>query len=250
MEIKLKLFYHLSHKNDPSLITYLYNGFGGPLATFLNKMNISANAVTIFRGLLLPYALYCFSRGELFYYSQGILILILNAFLDTVDGDLARLSKKESVFGEWLEILTGNPVASIHGLAGFFMAWGVYKQTEMVEVWYVLFFIVYAVIMNQVFSSFDIHENIASSSLQEGSQEEYNKLMKNPFIHKLYFTVMQLNEYIILICIILWNPIRDSLGINPLFLALLIICVIYQIRWLLRVFLQGKFVLITALQRK
>lgn len=246
----MKFFSHLSNKDNLSIIAYINHGFAGPVATILHKLHVTANQVTIFRAFLLFYAIYCFFSGEYSLYIQGSIILLVNSFLDCVDGDLARLSKNETQIGEWLETITGNPLASIHGLAGFSMAWGIYKQTGRIEVWFVLFFISYGLIMNDVLSRFSFHTTETLSEMKKGFQKEYDTIMKFSLAKRIYFTFIQIDGLIIIICLLLNNPIQNRIGINSLFMALILICAIYQFRWLLRLFLQSKYLLTASFQPK
>jgi len=239
----MKIFYHLSGKDSQSIIFYTVKGFSGPFATLLYRLKISANSVTIFRCLLVVYALYCFYTGEYSYYIQGAIILVLNLFLDFVDGDLARLHKNETELGEWLEIVNDNLLSQAHSLIGFTMAYGIYKQTEMVAVWYVVFLIAYAVIVNNVLSKFSIHPSDIVDTMKSGFQSEYNKIMKKSFFSKLYFTSMHWDCFLILIAVILYNPIYSLTGLHPLFLVLAFICIVSQVRWLSKFVLQIKYFL-------
>jgi len=239
----MRIYFHLSHRDDPNIIRYIMNGFSGPVATLLYKFHISANAVTVFRGLLVLYGLYCFSTGEYIFYLQGAIIIVLNVFLDCVDGDLARLHNDETELGEWLEGVIGHVLSQIHSLTGFFIALGIYKQTDDVQVWYVLFFILYGYIMNGVLKDFSFHQTGTVESMKQGFQSEYDKINRISFLKRAYFTLLSLNEYIILLCVIFYKPLFQITGINPLLMALLIICLIYQIRWLTRVAVQVKYFL-------
>ena len=240
----MKIFFHLYDKDkDPSFVNYIIFGFGAPLATALNKIHVSANMVTIFRVILVIIGIYFFSKGEYNYYLAASILIIINIYLDGVDGDLARLSKNESEVGEWMEMLSDGPLAAMQGLVGFSMAWGIYKQTGQVEVWYVLFFIAYGVIMNNIFRSFSFHDTDTLSTMLKGFQQEYDTLMKYSIVKRIYFSIMNMEEFIILFCLLLNNQIQDTFEINSLFLSLIIICSVNQIRWLSRIILQGKYLL-------
>ena len=206
-------------------------------------MNISANAVTVVRGFFIIYACYCFWTGEYIFFLQGSIILALNILFDFVDGDLARLHHNESDIGEWLETITDQVISDISALAGFFITFGIYKITGELIVWWVLFFIIYAHVLNIVFSTFYCHEGEKVDKLKRNFQLEYDKFMKKSIMKKLYFTIYSFNEFIILFMIIFYGPIERIFSINPLFLAMIIICILYQFRWLARLIVQAKYFL-------
>lgn len=79
---------------------YFYRIFSRPLARVLYKLKFEANQVTIISfiiGIL---------SGIIFYYKMfllGLVILFISEILDCADGDLARLKKKVSKKGEFLD---------------------------------------------------------------------------------------------------------------------------------------------------
>ena len=118
-------------------------------------------------------------------------------------------------------------------------------MTQRLGLWQVLFLIPAGVVLNNVFSNFSFHQTDTTSKMRENFQKEYDGIMKNKFIYKLYDTFMRMDIFFILISLLLYNPIRNNLHINPVFLALIIIASIYQIRWIMRVLIQAKYILVT-----
>jgi CDP-diacylglycerol--glycerol-3-phosphate 3-phosphatidyltransferase len=79
---------------------YFYRKFSRPLAGLLNKLRFEPNQVTI-----LSFILGAIS-GFIFYYRMfilGLIVLFVSEILDCADGDLARLKKKISKKGEFLD---------------------------------------------------------------------------------------------------------------------------------------------------
>ncbi len=79
---------------------YFYRKFSRPTARILYKLNLEPNQVT-----LLSFILGILS-GFIFYYEMfifGLIVLFISEILDCADGDLARLKKKPSKKGEFLD---------------------------------------------------------------------------------------------------------------------------------------------------
>lgn len=98
-----------------------------PLAIYLHRRNVTANQVTIASGALLGVSLLIGAFAPLAGDNAFAVFLIatiginLYWFMDVIDGNLARLSRQESPFGQYLEnslYLTAGFVAPL--LAGWF----------------------------------------------------------------------------------------------------------------------------------
>jgi CDP-diacylglycerol--glycerol-3-phosphate 3-phosphatidyltransferase len=79
---------------------YFYRKLSRPTAIILNKLNLEPNQVTI-----LSFILGAIS-GFIFYYKMfifGLIVLFISEILDCADGDLARLKKKVSKKGEFMD---------------------------------------------------------------------------------------------------------------------------------------------------
>ena len=79
---------------------YFYRKFSKPIAQILYKLNFEPNQVTILSFLLGVLS------GVIFYYRMflfGLVVLFISEILDCADGDLARLKKKVSKKGEFLD---------------------------------------------------------------------------------------------------------------------------------------------------
>ena len=94
---------------------YFYRKFSRPTARILYKLKFEPNQVT-----LLSFILGILS-GVIFYYRMfipGLIVLFISEILDCADGDLARLKKKVSKKGEYLDSFLDRIVESaiIYGL--------------------------------------------------------------------------------------------------------------------------------------
>jgi len=79
---------------------YFYRKFSKPIARILYKLKFEPNQVTLLSFLL------GILSGFIFYYKMflfGLVILFISEILDCADGDLARLKKKVSKKGEFMD---------------------------------------------------------------------------------------------------------------------------------------------------
>lgn len=80
-----------------------FKGIIDPIATFLNKLGVSPNAITLLGVLGNAVGAIFLARGDMFL--GGLVILICTSF-DALDGTMARLSGKTSDFGAFLDSVT------------------------------------------------------------------------------------------------------------------------------------------------
>jgi len=79
---------------------YVYRKFSGPTARFFNRLGFEPNQVT-FLSFILGILSAIFLSQSMFLI--GLVILFVSEVLDCADGDLARLKKKASKKGEFLD---------------------------------------------------------------------------------------------------------------------------------------------------
>ena len=79
---------------------------------------ITPNQFTVFTGLLGVLAAWLLAQGPYWGFMLGALLFHLASVLDGVDGELARLKFKASLFGQWLDTLVDNS-SYVLALAGF-----------------------------------------------------------------------------------------------------------------------------------
>src|SRR6056300_401787 len=70
-----------------------------PFAYFLNRLHVSADVVTLISFVLIGLGSIFFLLGDSI---SGSLIWFIACFLDSLDGDLARLKKKVTIYGNTL----------------------------------------------------------------------------------------------------------------------------------------------------
>jgi phosphatidylglycerophosphate synthase len=96
---------------------------------------LTPNMVTLFNVAIGLAGAYLFSRGGYGAHVAGSLIFLLCVILDGVDGEVARLKLKETVFGRYLDIITDNIV---HVALFIGIALGVARKTGNEQYLYVL----------------------------------------------------------------------------------------------------------------
>lgn len=98
----------VSKKRANYVLTKLLRILSIRVAHFCLRFPVTANQLTIgsfFVGVL---SALCFTRGELAYDAAGVFLFLLAYFFDFVDGDVARLKNSPSLYGEWLDAISGK----------------------------------------------------------------------------------------------------------------------------------------------
>lgn len=91
-----------------------------------NYAPVSPNAITVAAFLLVLAAVPFYVRGDLTGFRLGAALFYVAFVLDTIDGSLARILKKTSAFGAWLDV-TSDFVRS--ALLGAALGIGAYRYT-------------------------------------------------------------------------------------------------------------------------
>ncbi len=107
---KILKIYNLAKDKNPSPRRKIANTFGlserlvkllsPPFAYILNRFNVSADLVTIISFVLLIFGSIYFLIGDSL---LGSIIWFIAIFLDSIDGDLARLNQKKTIYGNTLD---------------------------------------------------------------------------------------------------------------------------------------------------
>ena len=66
----------------------------------LYKLNVSADVVTLISYISIISSAFCFVLGKLYY---GINLMLIFGFLDSLDGDIARLNNKKTLHGKTMD---------------------------------------------------------------------------------------------------------------------------------------------------
>lgn len=108
--------------------------FNRKVSTFLTRlflqMGLSPNAITLLSLLIGLLAAWSFALGSYVAGIVGGLLFQLSAIVDCCDGEVARLTNRQSRFGRQLDLTADNVV---HMAIFMGIAWGIYLQQEAVE---------------------------------------------------------------------------------------------------------------------
>lgn len=116
----------------------IYNKISPPFIRFCITNKISSNDLTILNHFItLTFGCYLFSLGSYIGFILGLLVCIINGFLDYADGNLARELKSVGKYGIWLD--SGFDVIVQNAVMGA-IAIGCYK-IGINLIWIILFFI-------------------------------------------------------------------------------------------------------------
>lgn len=116
----------------------IYQSFSHRAISFCIAYGITSNQVTVANHILtLTVGCFFLSRGTHIGFILGLVICLINGFLDYLDGDLARSTNKQGKLGIWLD--SGFDVIVQNAVMGA-IAIGCYK-TGLSALWIVMFFI-------------------------------------------------------------------------------------------------------------
>ncbi len=108
--IEQELAQRLASRSDGLTDTILHRPIAHPLARLLARTPITPNQITVFAfGIGLASA-GAFAVGSYALALLGAALLVVSAFIDCVDGELARLALRESRIGKWLDLCLDNVV--------------------------------------------------------------------------------------------------------------------------------------------
>ena len=116
--------------------SFMDRNFNRPVGRLASRLlihtSVSPNAISVVAtGIGVLSAIY-FARGEAHLMIVGAVLLQCSAIIDCVDGDLARMSHKESRTGKWLD-LGGDQLVHLCLMAGIGM--GLYRMHDQSGPW-------------------------------------------------------------------------------------------------------------------
>lgn len=97
-----------SKKRANFLVTRFIRYLSIRAANLFLKSQITPNQLTVGSFIIGIISALCFIKGKLSYDLLGVFLFLIAFFFDFVDGDLARLKNMSSVYGEWLDAVSGK----------------------------------------------------------------------------------------------------------------------------------------------
>lgn len=227
---------HVLRGND--IIELFYRSLAGGIAYFLSRTPITPNQISVSRVLILI--------GAAFFYYAGILsrhygFLLCGAFgallwdvLDHVDGELARLKKMASDYGQWCEVVTDSFVGTTGSFIGLIFALALYKATGTI-----IPFVLVAVI---AYSRYTLEQiRTATIPLIQGKTMTDWAKDKGRFGHgwMLVFYSLYYWEWIYLAVLTIFDPLcQRFLGISSVYLFLILQALIREGIYVVVLFMQ------------
>lgn len=115
-----------------------YHKVSWPFVAFCVENKITANQITLFNHFItLTAGCYFLSRGNYLGGLLGLGVMLINGFLDYLDGDVAKATKQQSQLGEWLD--SGFDVVIQNAVMGA-IAYGCFNA-GLPLIWIILFFV-------------------------------------------------------------------------------------------------------------
>ena len=118
---------HIKKKRENFIAKHIYRPISEPIAIFLARFNVSPNTVTLFSIIFSIPAGIFFSFGEWKFSLLGALFFQLAFLTDHVDGNLARYTKNQTLFGHLWDDLANKQIRFFTLLG---MSHGAYLQTS------------------------------------------------------------------------------------------------------------------------
>ena len=209
----------LKHAN---VFEYIIRGISGPIARLLARTPVTPNQVTIFRCVLMIATFYFFYRGGTINLLLASLGILLWEVFDCVDGDFAVLTNQCSDKGAWLEDISDGVFGLVPGFLGFFVTLGIYGEMRNVYPWIVfsLVAIGYFLFKNLLHADVPLRKD---KTLKEEFEVKETTWLGN-IIHTCYYWV----ELYLVAGAVLYYPIRIYLGLNSLFLLMILFAIMYN----------------------
>lgn len=89
-----------SKKTFTDRLRIIFKGILDPIGTFLNRIGLTPNAITLLGLVGTSIGAYVISQGEM---TKGGIILLLSVLVDALDGTMARLRGESSDFGGFVD---------------------------------------------------------------------------------------------------------------------------------------------------
>lgn len=190
----------------------IFQKIGLGIARKIRYWPITPNQVTLLKIPIGASFFYCIFIEK--FYLAGFTI-VLWKIMDKVDGALARITKKTSNFGAWLDMLLDRILWSTMLFA---LTLRSYQDTKSLTVWIVLSFILF---LNLIFQNlFYLNFNFSKKFSLSDQKQKFKKSLKIHLIYEAIFSFYYLFEEFVAVALILYIPIKNILQINTIAILL------------------------------
>lgn len=215
------------------MIVYLDNlrlKLAHQIARFLSKTGVTPNQVTVSRLVLsIPSSIYFFSRGDYFHNLIGLALYLFSVPLDWVDGALARMMKKESALGGWLDT-TFDRVLMLSVLASIFYA-GVSSESSQRWSLLAIFFFSTFFFLTTLLSDFDRRFNLDFPGYQKMREEMEQGKRKPKTIDRLLINFLTVHQNSLTkFCFCISYPLFVGIIVNRLWLTFVFVALMFVVR--------------------
>ena len=121
------------------LSTRILRFFSIPIARSISQTRVCPETIAVISFVFFFFAAFLFATGLMFFNLFGALIFFFAWVLDCVDGDLARLTGRVSVFGEFLDSTIGKIVTP---MTYFGICFGLYRDFKDCYIWILGFLVI------------------------------------------------------------------------------------------------------------
>ncbi len=168
------------------VMDYTLRSISGPLAYAFQRVGISPNTVTLVRSCLMLVVMCLFAQGRVMTIVWGGILLQVCDILDYVDGDLARLIDRPSKLGEWMEYVENNFQGTTGSLLGFSLILGIFNATLNVQLWVLLFFLVFGVHMKKSLIVTSVKsDHWVFNILERSSFDQFQNTMETSLVYRI-----------------------------------------------------------------
>lgn len=214
----------------------VFQKIGLEIAQIIKFLPISPNQVTLLK-IPIGASFFYFTFIEKFYLAG--LTIILWKILDKVDGALARITKRSSDFGAWLDMLLDRIFWSVMLFA---IALTSYRDTKSIIIWILLASILF---LNLIFQNlFSLNVNFSKRFNLSDQKRTFKKSLKSHFKINLFyeaiFSFYYLFEEFVALALILYLPIKNILPINTVTIILYAYATFFAISTAIVVYNQAK----------
>lgn len=195
---------------------------------------ITANQLNFIMFVMALVGIFLLSTANYFYVILGILILHFEAFLDAVDGEIARYRKQQSPLGAFIDSLMHGPIESLAFLA---LTINVYKTNPSLLIIILGFLAAIFIVLAGVITKIK-HEVVFIEILKFLKQsKQYNTvdnitnntiLKSSFFLKKIYKELNPIVKYYVFLFILLFGAI-----FNKLYYVLLFYGIILPLNWII-----------------
>lgn len=199
----------------------IFQKIGLGIARKISNFPITPNHVTVLKLPLGALMVYSISMEK--FYLAGLTIVLVK-ILDKVDGALARITKKTTKFGAWLDMSLDRVFWSI---MLFTLTLRSYQDTKSLTVWIVLSLILF---LNLIFQNlFYLNSGFPKTFSLSDQKQKFKKSLKINLIYEAIFSFYYLFEEFVAIALILYVPIKNILQINTIAILLYSYAVFFTI---------------------